>query len=141
MGYRIVHELTAGQIDELVALYANEFWCKQRTPGDVRRMLEATDVVIGVVEHGGGDDSHAPLVAFGRVLTAFVYRATVYDVIVRPDRRGRGLARRVMDGIFSHPRLAGVESFDLTCRPEMSAMYAKWGFSPLSETICLRRRR
>jgi len=135
MSYRVVHQLSSSQVDDLVALYANEFWCNRRTRDDVLRMLRHTDLLVGVV-----DDSNR-LVGFCRVLTDFVYRATLYDVIVHPARRGEGLGRLVLDAMMSHPRLRGVESTDLNCRPEMRAFYERWGFSgELKDTIRMRRR-
>jgi predicted GNAT family N-acyltransferase len=135
MGYRVVHALSDRQIEDLVALYANEFWCSHRTLADVRRMLGHTDLIVGVI-----DDTDR-LVAFCRVLTDFVYRATLFDVIVAPARRGEGLGKQLMDAMLSHPKLAGVESIDLSCRPEMTAFYEYWGFTTdLKGTLFMRRR-
>ena len=80
------------------------------------------------------------LVGFARVLTDTVYKAFVFDVIVRPDRRGRGLVRRLMDAIISHPQLSGVKHFELYCRPDVVELYTKWGFSTeLSGQVFMRR--
>lgn len=136
MGYRVVHALSDRQIEDLVALYAGEFWCSHRTPADVRRMLGCTDLLVGVI-----DDADR-LVAFCRVLTDFAYRATLFDVIVAPARRGEGLGKLVMDAMLSHPKLSSVESIDLSCRPEMTDFYRRWGFSTdLKGTHFMRRRR
>lgn len=135
MSYRIVHALTDRHVRDLVALYANEFWSDRRTEDGVRRMLRHTDLLVGVT-----DDADR-LVAFCRVLTDFVYRATLYDVIVAPARRGEGLGKLVLDAALAHPRLAAVESIDLTCRPEMIPFYQRWGFTTdLKGTVCMRRR-
>ena len=58
----------------------------------VERMLAGSDLVIALVD-GAGDR----LVAFARVLTDFIYRAVVFDVIVASDHRGRGFGARLMD--------------------------------------------
>jgi GNAT superfamily N-acetyltransferase len=136
MAHRIVHVLSDRQVGDLVDLYANEFWSKRRGREDVTEMLRHTSLLAGVVDESGR------LIAFARVLSDFVYRATLYDVIVAEIRRGEGLGRLVIDALLSHPRLARVELIDLTCLPDMQSMYEKWGFTAeLGGTICLRRRR
>jgi predicted GNAT family N-acyltransferase len=136
MGYRIVHQLTEKQIDELVTLYHNEFWSNQRTRGGVVKMLQNTNLIVAAIDDAGR------LAAFCRVLTDFVYRATLYDVIVAPTRRGEGLGRLIMQAVVAHPKLKEVELIDLTCKPEMASMYEKWGFTTdLGGTISMRRRR
>lgn len=127
--------LTESQVDDLMALYAPEFWTGHRTRDDVVTMLRNSDVIVGVVRDGR-------LVGFARVLTDFVYRATLYDVIVAPDARGAGVGRVVMDAVIHHPRLGRVESIDLSCRPDKIDLYRKWGFdTDLSGTLFMRRKR
>jgi predicted GNAT family N-acyltransferase len=87
-------------------------------------MLEHSDVIVGFC---GAEHKH--LVAFARVLTDYVYKALVLDVIVEAESRGRGLARVLMDAVVSHPSLASVRHFELYCRPELIPLYRKWGFS------------
>ncbi len=119
----LVSRLTDKQTDQLLALYRNEFWCNQRTRPDVVKMLTHSNVVIGAV------DSEGVLVGFARVLTDFVYKATIYDVIIHPDWRGRQLGRLLMDAIISHPELKDVQHLDLFCLPEMHEFYERWGFT------------
>jgi ribosomal protein S18 acetylase RimI-like enzyme len=97
-------------------------------------MLAGTDLVLALIERAGDR-----LIGFTRVLTDWRYRAYVYDVIVARDWQGRGLGRALMDALLS--RLAGVESIELTCRPEMIGFYRRWGFSDeLGGSLLMRRR-
>ncbi|NEA33736.1 hypothetical protein G3I17_18985 [Streptomyces sp. SID13031] len=34
-----------------------------------------------------------------------------------------------MDAVVQHPRLAGVRSIELVCRPDLVAFYRRWGFT------------
>jgi ribosomal protein S18 acetylase RimI-like enzyme len=98
-------------------------------------MLAHTDLVFALVDMQ--DDR---LVGFARVLTDTVYKAFVFDVIVHPDRRGRGLVRMLLDAILSHPQLAGVKHFELYCRPDVVELYRKWGFgTELGGQVFMRR--
>ncbi|MEG4015610.1 MULTISPECIES: GNAT family N-acetyltransferase [unclassified Microcoleus] len=111
--YRIVETLTEKQVSDLMDLYKNEFWCDKRRREDVVKMLAATDVIIGLVDEGDR------LIGITRVITDFVYRAMVFDVIVKPTHRNTGLGAVLMDAVFNHPELQAVESFSLNCLPKM----------------------
>lgn len=134
MTYRFVEALTENQILDLMDLYRYEFWSKERTYQDVVKMLAATDLLIGLV------DESDRLLGFTRVLTDFVYRATVYDVIVRSSHRGLGLGAQLMEALVTHPKLQTVEHIHLSCLPEMIPFYERWGFTAnLGGIIYMRR--
>jgi GNAT superfamily N-acetyltransferase len=134
--YRIVEALTESQISDLMELYQNEFWCSQRTREDVVKMLAATDVIIGLV------DESDRLIGFTRVLTDFVYRAIVFDVIVKPTHRKIGLGAKLMDAVVNHPKLQAVETSGLNCLPKMIPFYKRWDFTDdMGEIKSMRRRK
>src|SRR5678815_6057140 len=60
---------------KLVRLYQQAPWAKGRTLEDAREMLRHTDVVVTAWDND-------LLIGVGRVLTDYVYRATIWDVIV-----------------------------------------------------------
>jgi len=119
--------------EQLHRLYLNEWWTHRRSVDDVRRMLDGSDVVIGVVDEGR-------LAGFARVITDFVYKALVLDVIVDSEYRGSALGARLMDEVVGHPRLRDVLHFELYCRPELVRFYERWGFTKdLGELQFMRR--
>lgn len=121
--YRIVEILTESQVSDLMDLYKNEFWSDKRTRDDVVKMLASTDVIIGLV------DECDRLIGITRVLTDFVYRAMIFDVIIKPTHRKMGLGAKLMDAVLNHPELQAVEHFYLNCLPNMMPFYERWGFS------------
>ena len=121
--YRIVEILTESQVSDLMDLYKNEFWSDKRTREDVVKMLASTDVIIGLV------DECDRLIGITRVLTDFVYRAMIFDVIIKPTHRNMGLGAKLMDTVLNHPKLQAVEHFYLNCLPNMMPFYERWGFS------------
>jgi predicted GNAT family N-acyltransferase len=123
MNYKIVNQLTEQQIYQLVELYKNEFWSKDRTYTGVSKMLDHSDIIVAFV------DENAQLIAFARVLTDFVYRATIYDVIVKPTHRKMGLGVNLLDEIVNHPQLKNVEVIALYCLTGMIDFYQRWGFA------------
>ncbi len=123
MTYRIVSQLTENQISELLDLYKNEFWSNKRTLQDVVRMLAASDIIIALV------DDNEKLIGFTRILTDFVYRAIIFDVIIKPTHRNMKLGSKLMDAVVNHPQLKSIEWIALCCLPEMISYYQRWGFT------------
>lgn len=126
--FQVVHRLTEAQVAELVALYRNEWWTRNRQEADVQRMLEGTDLIFGLCA-GGAPDAPGRLAAFARVVTDSVYKATLFDVIVAPDYRGQGLGQLLMNTVLEHPAVAEVEHIELYCLPELMPFYRALGFT------------
>jgi GNAT superfamily N-acetyltransferase len=126
--FQVVHRLTEAQAGELVALYRNEWWTRTRQEADVRRMLAGTDLIFGLCE-AGAPGAPGRLVAFARVVSDGVYKATVYDVIVAADCRGQGLGRLLMNTVLEHPAVAPVEHIELYCLPELVPFYQALSFT------------
>lgn len=121
--YRVISQLNEQQVAELTDLYRQEFWSQNRTQEDVAKMLAACDLVIGLV------DECDRLIGFTRVLTDFVYRAFIFDVIIKPTHRSQGLGKKLLDLVVHHPQLQSVEYLGLYCLPEMVPFYEQWGFT------------
>jgi ribosomal protein S18 acetylase RimI-like enzyme len=111
---------------QLVRLYAQAPWAKDRTVDGAREMLTHTDLAISVWDG-------PRLVGFGRVLTDYVYRASIWDVIVDQDYQGQDIGTQIMDRILHHPSLKNVELFWL-CTRDKQAFYEKLGFSSKEQT-------
>lgn len=134
MPFETVDQLTESQIADLTRLYQNEWWTAGRPLDEVRAMLAATDVVIGLANDEG------QLVGFCRVLTDYVFRGTLYDVIVDPEFRGLGLGRQLLEAVAAHPRLARLEKLYLACKPDLAGFYALADFAPLDgELVWMKR--
>jgi GNAT superfamily N-acetyltransferase len=134
--YLSIEQLSDDQVETLQQLYAREWWSKGRSGEDIRRMLRQSDVMVGFLE-----PETEELIAFARVLTDYVYKALILDVIVSPAYRSNGLGRELMEAIFRHPMLQNVEHFELYCRPDMIPFYAEWGFTDvLDQDLRLLRR-
>jgi GNAT superfamily N-acetyltransferase len=130
-----VDRLTEAQVQELHQLYQGEWWTQGRTLAETRQMLEQTGVVIALVEEESG-----ALAGFVRVITDFVFKGLVLDVIVAPPWRGKGLGQRLLDAVVEHPRLKPVCHLELYCRPELVPFYKRWGFTTeLGELRFMRR--
>jgi len=133
--FQFQNRLNAAQIVELCQLYQSEWWSRGRKLEDVRRVVEHSDLIFAFCKPESGH-----LVAFARVLTDYVFKALIFDVIVEPSHRGLGLGRSLLDAIVSHPALLFVEHLELYCRPEMVPFYGQWDFTAgLAQARFMRR--
>ena len=99
--YHFVHELTGLQTERLTELYQLEWWTRGRTLEQVTTMLTHSDNIFGMVTE------EQELIGFARVLTDYVFKALVLDVIVVAEHRGEGLGRRLMEEVLGHGDLTG----------------------------------
>ena len=107
-------------LDQLVRHYQYGWWSQNRKKADVKKMLENSNVAISLWDG-------KKLIGFARVLTDYVYRATVWDVIIHPDYQGQGLGKLIMDKVLNHPKLKKVSYFWLITSDKQS-FYKKLGF-------------
>jgi GNAT superfamily N-acetyltransferase len=121
---QFVSRLTSEHIEQLWRMYQGEWWSRGRKLEDIRRVVEHSDLIFAFCDPETGQ-----LVAFARVLTDFVYKAFIFDVIVERRRRELGLGRMLLDAITAHPALLFVEHMELYYRDEMVPFYEKWGFT------------
>ena len=110
---------------QLVALYRQAPWANTRNIEDAREMLTHTDVAI-TAWNGNR------LVGLGRVLTDYVYRASIWDVIVDTAYQGQDIGTQIIQRILEHPDLKRVELFWLCTRSP--GFYEKLGFSSNEQT-------
>jgi ribosomal protein S18 acetylase RimI-like enzyme len=111
---------------QLATLYDCAPWANARTAGDIKEMLAGTDLAISAWDG-------PRLIGFGRVLTDYVYRASIWDVIVDPEYQGQDIGTQIMEKIMHHPSLKRVELIWL-CTRDKQAFYEKLGFSSREQT-------
>jgi predicted GNAT family N-acyltransferase len=135
MNYKQVEKLTSSQTNDLVGLFQKEWWTERRERKDVEAMLEHSDIIVGFIALETEE-----LIAFARVLTDYVYKAIIFDVIVSEQYRGNMLGRELMAAVIHHPKLQKIKHLELYCRPEMLPFYQKWGFTEKLGALHLMRR-
>ena len=91
---------------QLLELQHSAAWCRHRSLEQLTKAINNSQLLITAWE---GDR----LVACARVLTDYVYRAVIFDVIVHPDYQSKGLGRQLMGQIVNHPSLSEVEYYFL----------------------------
>jgi GNAT superfamily N-acetyltransferase len=112
-------------------LFQQTLWAANRSPEDIRALLESTPVCLGAWL---GDE----LVGFARAITDDRYRALIEDVVVESSLRGQGIGSAMLAHLIE--RLAHVEELLLLCDDARIGFYQRHGFV-LSEYPRLVKRR
>ncbi len=110
----------------LLPLFEQAAWARGRTVAETAEMLRQTDLFITA-----WDDNR--VVGCGRVLTDYVYRASIWDVIVDAAYQGQDVGTEIMHRILNHPALQRVELFWL-CTRDKHTFYENLGFSAKEQT-------
>jgi predicted GNAT family N-acyltransferase len=135
MKVEAIASLTEAQIQDLYQLYQSTWWGKERNIPKIKKMLQNTTLIVGLCEV-----KTKKLVGFTRILTDYVYRAVLWDVIVAESDRGQGLGKTLIEKVLQHPALQEVETIYLTCLPEMVSFYEKFDFTDEVKPILLMQR-
>lgn len=119
MSYRICDRKDI-DIAQVLELFQCADWTRDRTFEETKALLMQSSLVLSAWDGNR-------LVAIARVLTDFLFRATVYDVIVRPEDQLRGIGRMLMDKLLDHPKLSHIPAVFLLTR-DKQLFYQKLGF-------------
>jgi len=117
-----LEQLNDEHIDEIHALMTQEWWCSDRTIDEVRKVITGSDITLAALDH------EQKVAAFARALTDGVFKAIIYDVIVRADCRNTRLGERLIEQLKQHPTLKNVKNLELYCPDHISGFYKKLGF-------------
>lgn len=116
----ITDDRTRVDVEQLLELYRTTWWAHDRSRDVVQRALEHSHPLLTVWD--------GPLlVGFTRVISDLTFRATIWDVIVRPSHQGRGIGTQLMHAVLDHPDLKTVTWFFLFTRDKHS-FYERLGF-------------
>jgi GNAT superfamily N-acetyltransferase len=126
----MVHEVRQGELvvstdrsrldlDVIHGFLTRSYWAKGISRETVARSLEHS-LCFGAYADGRQ-------VGFARVITDRATYAYIADVFVLESDRGRGVGKRLMDCIVSHPELHGLRRWTLFTR-DAHGLYRRYGF-------------
>jgi GNAT superfamily N-acetyltransferase len=111
-------------IDAVHAYLTRSYWAEGISRAVVAKSVE------GSLCFGLFDGSRQ--IGFARVITDRSTFAYLCDVYVLEDYRGRGLGKKLMKAVCTHPDLQGVRRFVLITR-DAHGLYDQFGFTPLKD--------
>jgi 5'-phosphate synthase pdxT subunit len=123
-GYEISDDPARLDLDVVHGFLRECYWARGIPRALVERSVRGSRC-FGVY-HGGEQ------VGFARVITDAATFAYLADVFILPAHRGRGLAKRLLARIKSHPELQGLRRWLLGTR-DAHGLYRQFGFAPPSD--------
>jgi N-acetylglutamate synthase-like GNAT family acetyltransferase len=102
------------------------FWAQGRSLEDLSIAIANSEPVVSVWD---GER----LIGFARATSDGIYRATIWDVVIHSDYQGRGLGRKLVQTVLSHPRMSRVERVYLMTTHQQQ-FYERIGFECNSST-------
>jgi predicted GNAT family N-acyltransferase len=119
----VIYVFSDNHIKQVHQLYKEVWWGKDRTIEDTINCVKGSQVCIGIL------DNSDKLIGFTRIISDFIYKAIIFDVIVSSEHQGNGLGQKLMVLVKNHKRLKKVKHFELYCLPEMEGFYTNFEFS------------
>lgn len=130
-GYLFYDSKLAVKADELQDLYRFTRWGRSRSLDQIERMLAGTSICFSARHE-------RKLVAFCRILTDFVFRASLWDVLVHPDHQGKGLGTALIRYAIEHPSIREIPLI-VTYTSELAPFLNQLGFEPKEGLLMLLR--
>ena len=110
-------------LQKLTALLNEEtFWAKSRNYQALRKMLLNSTEIISVWNENC-------LIGFGRATSDKIYRAVLWDIVVKSEFKGFGIGKLIVESLINQKSIKNVEKIYLMTTKE-SAFYMKLGFNP-----------
>ncbi len=119
----VIYIFSDNHIKQVHQLYKEVWWGKDRTIEDTINCVKGSQVCIGILDNNG------MLIGFTRIISDFIYKAIIFDVIVSAEHQGDGLGQQLMGLVKNHESLKKVKHFELYCLPDMEDFYKKFEFS------------
>jgi N-acetylglutamate synthase-like GNAT family acetyltransferase len=117
-------EIDLYQLQELFNIAA--FWAKGRSVEDLSIAITNSNSAVSIWD---GEK----LIGFARANSDGIYRATIWDVVIHPAYRGRGLGSKLVETLLSQPCIHRVERVYLTTTHQQH-FYEKIGFQRNNST-------
>lgn len=117
--------------EEIQELYRFTHWGRSRSIEQIARMLQASSMCFSVRREG-------KLIAFCRILTDFVFRGSLWDILVHPDYQGQGLGTALIHYALDHPVIREIPLIT-TYTSDLGPFLEKFGFHAGEGTMKLLR--
>lgn len=125
-GLRLHPWLPPSRAAEAAALLEDAYWNGEFGPPALAQAHLGSSAWVGAT----GEDGR--LVGSARALADGAKYAWVYDVVVAPPLRGRGLGKALLRLLLDHPAVRGARRVLLATK-DAQALYARFGFIPTAE--------
>ena len=120
--YTLVTDSQSINVDAVFEMISRSYWASARTKEGLKQAIDNSVCI--AIEYGGNQ------IAFARVVTDYTYFGYLFDVIVHEDYRRKGLGKKLMEAILSHPSLKNLKHIGLAT-VDAQGFYEQFGFTTL----------
>jgi len=124
----IVENLDDELISQLSSMYDNTWFTQDRNIEDIKTMLQNSYLILGFVECG-------ELIGFCRAISDGIYKAFLFDVIVKDKYQNKGFGSLIIETVLNHNRLINIKHIELYCPDKITHFYKKLGFQCLTSLL------
>lgn len=117
---------------QVLRLYQQAWWANDRTLSSTIEVVRGSSFAIGIFDKD-------VLVAFGRVVSDGIEKATIYDIIVDQQQQSEGLGSEIIRLLITSPLCQKVNHVELYCKEEMIPFYNKFKFEDITDQVKLLR--
>lgn len=118
----VTTDISKMDVDLIHNYLSHAYWCEGIQKETVKKAME-NSLCFGIFQ----DDKQ---VGFARVVSDFSTYGYLCDLFILEAYRGRGLSKKLMEAVMSHPKLQGFRRFTLATR-DAHGLYKKFGFTEL----------
>ncbi len=130
--YKFYDSKLAVKPSDLQSLYRFTRWGRSRSLEQIAKMLDGTSMCFSIRHE-------ERLIAFCRILTDFVFRASLWDILVHPDYQGKGIGSLLLTYALEHPAIKDVPVI-VTYTSELINFMGRLSFKPRDGLLILQRR-
>jgi GNAT superfamily N-acetyltransferase len=129
----LLHSPTAAQIGAVARLYRETGWWPDAEvhPESVRALVEGSTLFCVANDAG-------QIVGMGRVISDGVSDAYLQDIAVTTERRGEGIATRIVAALVDLTRKRGIDWIGLIAKGGATGVYARCGFQNMTDATPMR---
>ncbi|MDX2164881.1 MAG: GNAT family N-acetyltransferase [Gammaproteobacteria bacterium] len=109
-------------VERIQTLLSDCFWSKNIPINYVKKFIKHS-LCFGAYKK---DDDL--LIGFGRVITDYTTFAYVCDIVIDYNYRKKGIGKKLISHIMSHPELRGLKTWSLTTTEDAKHIYEGHGF-------------
>ena len=119
-GYLVSTDKSKIDVETVHDFLSRSYWA-ENIPLDVVRKSIENSLCFGIYHQ-------QRLIGFARAISDFATFASLADVFILPEQRGKGLSKWLIGIVLEHPQLQGLRRFTLATR-DAHSLYAQFGFS------------
>lgn len=133
MAYTITTDPARIDAVAIHAMLRETYWSSRIRREVVEEALRNSLVALAI------DDQAGAIVGLARAVTDYATFAWLCDVFVAEPHRGRGLSKRLLHALESHPRLRTLRRWCLATR-DAHGLYAQFGYQPVDAQRWMEKR-